>query len=159
RSFLHRSAALLSSGAGLAMTAPAAPLSNEEFAALQAKRRKELWGLLGELPAPRPPKAKVLQTEKRPGYALEHLDLDLNGIESVPACLLLPDKRPTPAPGLLYIHWHGGNYPVGKEELLVGQKVLAPYAPVCAEKGIVTLAIDSWCFGKRQHDPDGRNGE
>ena len=59
----------------------------------------------------------------------------------------------------LYIHWHGGNYGTGKDELLQGQKVLPAYAPVLAEKGIVTLAIDSWCFGQRQHDKDGRNGE
>jgi len=77
----------------------------------------------------------------------------------VPAYLLLPDKRAHPAPGLLYIHWHGGTYGVGKEELLTGQKGLPAYAPVCAAKGIVTLAIDSWCFGQRKHDPDGRNGE
>jgi hypothetical protein len=160
RSFLHRSAALLSTGAGLTMTPPAAAQpSKAEFTAYQEKRRKELWSLLGELPAPRDPKAKLIKCEKRPGYVLEHLELDLNGIEPVPAYLLLPEKRPNPAPGLLYIHWHGGTYPVGKEELLVGQKVLPTYAPVLAEKGIVTLAIDSWCFGQRQHDADGRNGE
>src|SRR5262249_8460846 len=99
------------------------------------------------------------KTEKREGYTLEHLELDLNGIEAAPAYLLVPDKRPQPAPGLLYIHWHGGAYGTGKDELLVGQKVLPPYAPVCAAKGIVTLAIDSWCFGARKHDADGRNGE
>ena len=33
------------------------------------------------------------------------------------------------------------------------------YAPVCVEKGLVTLAIDSWCFGERKHDKDGKRGE
>ena len=33
------------------------------------------------------------------------------------------------------------------------------YAPVCAEKGLVTLAIDSWCFGERKHEKDGSVGE
>ncbi|HTL53138.1 MAG TPA: acetylxylan esterase [Planctomycetota bacterium] len=60
---------------------------------------------------------------------------------------------------MLYIHAHGGTYPLGKDELLVGRKVLPPYAPVCAAKGLVTLAIDSWCFGERKHQEDGRNGE
>jgi hypothetical protein len=160
RSFLERSAALLSTGAGLVMNPAAlAQMSKDEFAAFQARRRKELWGLLGDLPPPRAPKAKLLKSEKRPGYVLEHLELDLNGIEPVPAYCLVPDKRANPAPGLLYIHWHGGMYHVGKEELLVGQKVLPAYAPVLAEKGIVALAIDSWCFGQRKHDADGRNGE
>jgi hypothetical protein len=30
---------------------------------------------------------------------------------------------------------------------------------VLAEKGIVTLAIDSWCFSGRKHDEDGARGE
>lgn len=132
----------------------------EEFAAYQQKRRRELWSLLGDLPSQHKPKpAKVLKTEKNEGYTLEHLELDLNGIEPVPALLLIPDRRQTPAPGLLYIHAHGGTYDLGKEELLKGRNVLPAYAPVCAEKGIVTLAIDSWCFSGRKHDPDGRNGE
>jgi hypothetical protein len=37
--------------------------------------------------------------------------------------------------------------------------VQPPYAPVCAELGMVTLAIDSWCFGERKHDSNGHKGE
>ena len=83
----------------------------------------------------------------------------MNGIEPVPALLLLPDRRPARAPGLLYIHWHGGMYDLGKEQLLVGDEAQPAYAPVCAEKGIVTLAIDSWCFGERKHAANGSVGE
>lgn len=154
RAFLQQSAAL-----SVAMSASLSAQTADEFAAHQAKRRKELWSLLGELPEPKKPAAKLLKTEKRDGYSVEHLEMDLNGIEAVPAYLLIPDKRPAKAPGLLYIHWHGGNYDVGKEELFKGTRGLKPYAPVVAEKGIVTLAIDSWCFGQRQKDKDGRNGE
>ncbi len=60
--------------------------------------------------------------------------LDLNGIEAAPAVLLIPDKRADRAPGLVYIHAHGGTYEVGKEELVVGRKVLPAYAPVCRKK-------------------------
>jgi hypothetical protein len=133
---------------------------SQEFFERQARRREELWGLLGDLPPRnRGVTARLLRTEPGPGYTLEHLDLDLNGIEPVPAVLLIPDKRAAKAPGLIYIHAHGGTYDVGKEELVVGRKVLPAYAPVCAEKGIVTLAIDSWCFSKRKHAEDGRQGE
>lgn len=131
-----------------------------EFAARQADRRQELWDLLGDLPTrhtPEPP--KLLKTEQKEGYRLEHLSLNLNPFEPVPALLLIPDKVKKPAPGLLYIHAHGGTYPLGKEELIEGRSVLPAYAPVCAEKGIVTLAIDSWCFSERQHNEDGRTGE
>jgi hypothetical protein len=131
----------------------------EQFAAHQSRRRQELWGLLGDLPPRRPPAARLMKTEQGPGYTLEHLELDLNGLEPVPALLLVPAKRRDRAPGLLYIHAHGGNYDLGKEELLVGRDVLKPYAPVCAEKGLVTLAIDSWCFSERKRKPDGTRGE
>jgi hypothetical protein len=157
RAFMQQSLRL---GAGFAMTASlSAELSREEFEAQQAKKRKELWALLGDLPEPRAPKAKLLTSEKHDGFTLEHLELDLNGIEPVPAHLLLPDQRPAKAPALQYIHWHGGTYGTGKDELLTGRKVLPAYAPVCAAKGIVTLAIDSWCFGARKHEENGGQGE
>ena len=100
--------------------------------------------MLGDLPwQHQPAKPKVLSTEKHEGYTLERLILDLNGREPVPALLLIPDKRQTPAPGLLYIHWHGGMYGLGKEQLLRGVDAQPAYAPVCVEKGLVTLAIDT----------------
>jgi dienelactone hydrolase len=130
------------------------------FAAHQEQRREELWSLLGDLPWKyRPGPARLLSTENHDGYTLERLVLDLNGEEPVPALLLIPDKRQTPAPGLLYIHWHGGMYDLGKEQLLKGVSVQPAYAPVCAEKGLVTLAIDSWCFGERKHERNGKTGE
>lgn len=159
RDFLKATVAASAVGGALPMTAQTFK-SKREFTAYQQKRRKQLWGLLGDLPLNHRPNApKLVKTEKGDGYTLEHLTLDLNGIERVPALLLIPDKRQKPAPGLLYIHWHGGTYPTGKDELLTGRKVLPAYAPVVAEKGIVTLAIDSWCFGERMRDKDGRNGE
>ncbi|MHB1037757.1 MAG: dienelactone hydrolase family protein [Pirellulales bacterium] len=148
---------------GLSLGSPMSNLASDQtassFAAYQEKRRKELWSLLGDLPSRKKPTARLVKTEKGPGYTLEHLELDLNGIEPVPAYLLLPDKRQPRAPGLLYIHAHGGTYGLGKEELLRGRNVLGPYAPICAEKGLVTLAIDSWCFSGRQHKSDGARGE
>jgi hypothetical protein len=140
------------------MTAPAS-MSPAEFTRHQEDRRRQLWSLLGDLPAPRKPAAQVLKTEKCDGYTVEHLELDLNGIEAVPARLLIPDKRKPKAPGLIYIHAHGGTYKLGKEELFTGRAVLPAYAPVCAEKGIVALTIDSWCFSGRRHLEDGNRGE
>jgi hypothetical protein len=130
----------------------AAP-EDTDFATRQAQRRQELWNLLGDLPREhRPAEPRLLKTEQHEGYKLEHLVLDLNGLEPVPALLLIPDKRAEKAPGMLYIHWHGGQYDIGKKELVDGHPgYIDAYAPVLAEKGIVTLAIDSWCFGERNH--------
>jgi len=164
REFFKHAAGLLAAAAswpligGRASDLPGT--EDRDFSAFQEKRRKELWGLLGDLPwqhKPGPP--KLVKREKHDGYTLDRLVLDLNGAEPVPALLLIPEKRQTPAPGLLFIHWHGGMYDLGKEQLLVGDDAQAAYAPVCAEKGLVTLAIDSWCFGERKHAQNGGTGE
>lgn len=164
RSFLKHSAALLALGAGPTVTTSGGTdqraQAGEDFAAWQNRRRSDLWALLGDLPRDhRPAPPRLVNREKRAGYTLERLVLDLNGLEPVPALLLLPDRRPARAPGLLYIHWHGGMYDLGKEQLIKGDEAQPAYAPVCAEKGIVTLAIDSWCFGERKHAANGSVGE
>lgn len=136
------------------------PQPGEDFGSYQQRRRRELWNLLGDLPwnhQPAPP--RLVRTEKHEGYTLERWELDLNGLEPVPAILLIPDRRQPSAPGLLFIHWHAGQYDLGKEQLLRGTEVQPPYAAICAEKGLVTLAIDSWCFGERKHEADGHQGE
>ena len=164
REFLRNSAAVIASGAivstGSSVGTQPRTQPSQEFAAHQEQRRRELWGLLGDLPwQHRPGPPKLVRTEKHEGYTLERLVLDLNGEEPVPALLLVPDKRQTPAPGMLYIHWHAGMYGLGKEQLLQGVEAQPAYAPVCVEKGLVTLAIDSWCFGERQREADGHTGE
>ncbi|HVN21698.1 MAG TPA: alpha/beta hydrolase family protein [Dongiaceae bacterium] len=159
RQFLQSSASLLASSAVLPFDLTANEYSTD-FQARQQQRRIQLWSLLGDLPwQHRPAPPKLIRREEHDGYTLERLILDLNGYEPVPAVLLIPHKRQNPAPGLLYIHWHGGMYGLGKEQLLRGVDAQPAYAPVCAEKGLVTLAIDSWCFGERQHEPDGSQGE
>jgi dienelactone hydrolase len=131
-----------------------------EFATYQERRRWELWGLLGDLPWDHVPASpRLVSREQHEGYTIERLVLDLNGLEPVPALLLIPDRRQKPAPGMLFIHWHAGEYDLGKEQLLRGTPVQPAYAPVCAEKGLVTLAIDSWCFGERKHEANGHQGE
>jgi hypothetical protein len=164
RDFLQASALATISGAVSASNAIAQFALKEPtedmFLARQKERRKELWGLLGDLPwEHKPAPAKLVSREEHEQYVLERLLLDLNGFEPVPALLLIPRKRQTRAPGLLYIHWHGGMYDLGKEMLLKGVEVAPAYADVCAQKGLVTLAIDSWCFGERKHEKNGREGE
>lgn len=164
REFLAHSTALVGMGIDLspspARKGETAYRVPREFAAFQERRRRELWGLLGDLPQNHKPRTpRLIITEKHNGFTLERLILDLNGIESVPAVLLIPDRRQPKAPGLLYIHAHGGTYDLGSEELLKGRDILPAYAPVCAEKGLVALAIDSWCFGGRNHAADGGQDE
>ena len=104
----------------------------------EATLRQELYGLLGDLP----PRAQTLDVqliaeEEREEYVLEKLVLDLNGIEPVPAYFARPKEVQGPLPVILYNHAHGGDYALGKDELLVGRKVLQqpPYADVLTRLG------------------------
>jgi len=112
REFLRASAAATVSAAApasyaLDQHAPQQP-RDDAFLTRQKERRKELWELLGDLPwEHKPGPAKLVSKEEQEDYTLERLVLDLNGVEPVPALLLIPRKRQEPAPGLLYIHWHG----------------------------------------------------
>jgi hypothetical protein len=120
-------------------------------------RRAELWGLLGDLP-PRDPLrggpvgATLLAQEERDGYTLETLLLDLNGEEPVPAYFTRPPGG-GPFPCILYSHAHGGDYALGKDELLRGRDALQspPYAVALARLGMAALCFDHWCFGGREY--------
>jgi hypothetical protein len=120
RDFLQSSVGAASASA-LGTKLSMGEISGQDFASAQERRRKELWGLLGDLPwQHQPGPEKLISTEKHDGYTLERLVLDLNGEEPVPALLLIPEKLQKRAPGLLFIHWHAGMYGLGKEELLRG---------------------------------------
>jgi dienelactone hydrolase len=119
----------------------------------QETRRRELYGLLGDLPPrDRPITRRTIDESARDGYVLEKLLLDLNGVEMVPAYFVKPVDATGPLPVLLYNHAHGGNYVLGKDELLNGRAALQnpPYASVLASKGYGVLAIDHWLFGERR---------
>jgi pimeloyl-ACP methyl ester carboxylesterase len=53
---------------------------------------------------------------------------------------------------VLYNHAHGGDYVLGKDELLLGRPSLQrpPYAEVLTAQGYAALAIDAWVFGERR---------
>jgi hypothetical protein len=119
-----------------------------------ASRRRELYGLLGRLPdRQRPVSAKKRKEEQRNGYILETWDLDLNGIEPVPAYLARPRKAAAKAPAVLFDHSHGGGYKIGKQEFIEGRSYLQPkpYAQELTDLGYIALCIDQWVFGERSH--------
>lgn len=118
------------------------------------EQRKLLYSLLGDLPnRQRPVSAKYISSEETSAYLVERLELDLNGLETIPALFVKPKNTNEPLPCILYNHAHGGNYQLGKEELLVGRNSLQtpPYAELLTSQGYSVLCIDTWCFGERQH--------
>ncbi|MDH7602529.1 MAG: acetylxylan esterase [Armatimonadota bacterium] len=114
--------------------------------------RDALYALLGDLPPrDRPVDAEFVDEQDRGSYILEILTLDLNGIEPVPAYFVKPKNASGPRPTILYNHAHGGEYKLGKEELVSGRPALQnpPYAEVLTSMGYNALCIDTWCFGHR----------
>lgn len=133
----------LPAGALLATTAGAAPDNPTE-------RRQELYRLLGDLPLRhRPVSAKSLSVEQRNGFLLERLVLDLNGLEPVPAYFIMPKSGLKNAPAILFNHWHGGEYKLGKDEMLRPKPGIVSYAESIAAAGYCALCIDHWVFGER----------
>jgi dienelactone hydrolase len=147
----------------LAGVASASSMTGDVFAAFDAQaggdrsaaRRDELYALLGDLPdRRRPVSGRKTGEQERDGYILERWELDLNGLEMVPAYVARPrgaaDQR---RPAVLFNHSHGGGYTIGKTEFVEGRSYLqpAPYAKELTDLGYVALCIDHWVFGERSH--------
>jgi len=124
-------------------------MNNEE------EQREKLYKLLGDLPDKnRPISSYLISREKKNGYWLEKLLLDINGLEEVPAYFLVPEKSYRNCgkiPAILFNHSHGGRYQVGKDELIEGAACMSkpPYAESLTKEGYAVLAIDAWNFGER----------
>jgi len=117
------------------------------------ERRRQLYALLGDLPdRSRPLSARKVAEDQRGPYVLEKLVLDLNGFELVPAYFVRPLKAAGRLPAVLYNHAHGGDYELGKDELIRGRNALQhpPYAEELARRGYAALCIDAWAFGERR---------
>jgi pimeloyl-ACP methyl ester carboxylesterase len=120
-------------------------------------RRAQLYGLLGDLPERRRAVSGRKTDERdRDGYVLERWELDLNGLEMVPAYVARPRGAPGQVvrrPAVLFNHSHGGGYTIGKTEFVEGRSYLQPvaYAKELTDLGYVALCIDHWVFGERSH--------
>lgn len=122
-------------------------------------QRDKLWSLLGTLPERGQPIGELLRTERRGNATVEWWRLELNGVEPVPAVVVVPDDRADQCAGLLYIHSHGGDFSTGKSELFTGAPYLQPYVDDLIGLGAVVVAIDAWSFEERRHDEDGARGD
>jgi hypothetical protein len=96
---------------------------------LQRKQvRAELWSLLGKLP-PRPkvPKVQILSRDERDDYICEKFEFDNEAGATVPGYIVLPKKLAGKGPAILFCHWHGGEYDIGKEELFQNRHTPEPW--------------------------------
>jgi dienelactone hydrolase len=138
---------LAQAGLAPAFVAPA------NLAAWEIQRREiraELEKLLGRLP-PRPatPAVEIISREDRGDHVVEKFQFDNGAGATVPGCLLWPKTPAGRRPAVLYCHWHGGEYEVGKEELFQAAHTPEAPGPALVKRGYVVLAIDAPCFGER----------
>ncbi|HZZ43878.1 MAG TPA: alpha/beta fold hydrolase [Tepidisphaeraceae bacterium] len=119
---------------------------------VKAKRREELYAMLGELPGRGRAVGGKLVGEEELGWGIvERWLLDLNGVEGVPAIFFRP-RGEGRFPAVVYCHAHGGRYHMGKEEVLAGTPYMAgPWGEELVREGYAVLAIDHWAFGERSH--------
>jgi dienelactone hydrolase len=120
-------------------------------AAATARRRSDLWHLLGARPWPEGGPHAIGGECLERSDNVERWRLHLNREQVVPALLLRPRGR-APRGVVLYCHAHGNRFELGKDELLLGRPALQqpPYGEVLAARGWAALAIDHWGFGERQ---------
>ena len=128
----------------------AIPDATSDWQKQKAKTRKTLWKLLGQLPPrPKQPNVKTLSREDRGDFFVEKFVFDNGAGAEVPGYLLLPKTKRKKSPAILYCHWHGGQYDIGKEEMFQTNATPVAPGPELARNGFVVLAIDAYCFGER----------
>ena len=115
--------------------------------------REKLYSLLGDLPERnRPVSHEIIDVKDCGTYVLESLVLDLNGIEPVPAYVAKPKNTSGRLPCIIYNHYHGGMYHIGKKEFIMDERPYIhgePYAKALTDQGYIALCIDCWNFGER----------
>ena len=127
------------------------PLDQLEMGQLEAwreRRRSRLAELLGPLPIRVPPDVETLESVRCDGYRREKIVFDTEATMSVPAYLLVPDRRQLPGAAVLAVHGHGP----GKSQVCGLEETETPngnYAEQLVRRGYVVLAPDLRCFGER----------
>jgi dienelactone hydrolase len=128
----------------------AVPTTKRGWEASRREVRAQLWQLLGKLPPrPRVPTVRTLAREDKGDYLREKFEFDNLAGATVPGYLLLPKNTTGKSPAILYCHWHGGQYDVGKEELFRTNAVPVASGPALVKQGYAVVAIDAYCFGER----------
>ena len=138
--------------------------TREAFVRQRTEVRSTLWRLLGRLPSrPSVPRVRLLGREEHDTYRLERFEFDNEAGATVPGVIFLP-KKTGRVPAILWNHWHGGDFNLGKQEVFSTVKDFIPFAPgpTLAARGYAVMTIDSYCFGERNGrgpgGPDEKDG-
>jgi dienelactone hydrolase len=128
----------------------AVPATKAEWESKRLEVRAELWQLLGRMP-PRPPVSSVrtLWVKDNGDFIVEKFQFDNQAGSVVSGYVFRPKGGPAKHPGILYCHWHAGEYDLGKEELFEAKHTPEPPGAAWARRGYVVVAVDATGFGER----------
>jgi len=135
------------------------PASKARWERRRKEVRAQLWDLLGVPPKPKKLAVQTLKREDRGDYLLEKFQFDNGAGATVPGYLLLPKNTTGKSPAILYCHWHGGQYDIGKEEIFGTNATPIAAGPELVKRGYVVIAIDAYCFGERNGQGPGGSNE
>ncbi|WP_251551553.1 dienelactone hydrolase family protein [Neobacillus muris] len=119
----------------------------------QKTNRQKLFSLLGDLPSDGSLIATTTIDEIDKGpYILEVFEMEPYENERIPAYFARPKIMNGKLPVVLFNHSHGGQYHVGKTELIQSSAYLQPisYAEQLTSMGYGVLCIDMLGFGERR---------
>ncbi|MBO0460874.1 MULTISPECIES: alpha/beta hydrolase family protein [unclassified Enterococcus] len=97
------------------------------------------------------PSGNCLSQRVTNDQVIEYYQLTLNDLEPVPAIYVYPTKKEEPLPVVIYLHSHGGDFSLGKSELLKGASyfVEPSFAQALTSMGYGVWTIDAWGFEER----------
>lgn len=135
------------------------PALSSDWKVTQNEIRTNLTRLLGPFPElTNRSSVVVISRTREEKFWREHFVFEDGVGGVVPGYLLLPLSE-GPHPAILYCHWHGGEYGIGKEELFRTNHTPVAPGPALVDQGYVVIAIDAPGFGERQgKGPDGELG-
>lgn len=119
---------------------------------LPEQKRQQLYNLLGDLPARSVPiLSKQVQVTTTEHFLLEEYKIAFDGVNWTSAYFVKPLNQNGPFKTVLFNHSHGGNYDLGKDELIEGNVYLQapPYAEELTKMGYAAFCFDAWGFGSR----------
>lgn len=117
-----------------------------------------LKALLGSWSEHRGPWSVVARSSQdADSVAVEHLIIQRDGADQIPALLCRPSARAGRGPAVLYAHAHGNRHDIGRRELTDGRPAIAdpPYGPTLARRGFVVLCVEMPTFGDRASESEG----
>ncbi len=134
----------------------------ETLAAWETQRpelRARLWAMLGDLPPRFTPHPTITMTLQREGYRVEKFEFE-NGVgDTIYGYTLVPDPLEAPAPAVLYQHYHGNKYFLGKDEMLLDRVTVPPLGVELVKQGYVVMGTDAYAFGERRWQGPAGNRE